>query len=71
LLDDGLQGLPTTYVGAQTILGAQPEEVFRDAFERASRGDGEHGIPASVYWPLVLAIAAGISWVGRVRRATL
>ncbi len=32
------KGLPTTYVGAKTILGAQPEEVFRDAFERAERG---------------------------------
>ena len=71
LLDAGLQGLPTTYVGAKTILGAQPEEVFRDAFERAARGEGEHGIPASVYWPLMLLLAALISWVGRVRRATL
>ena len=71
LLDDGLQGLPTTYVGAQTILGAQPEEVFRDAFDRAARGEGERGIPAAIYWPLVLALAAAISWVGRVPRATL
>jgi predicted DsbA family dithiol-disulfide isomerase len=71
LLDDGLQGLPTTYVGAKTILGAQPEEVFRDAFERAARGEGQRGIPASVYWPIALALAAAISWVGRVRRATL
>ena len=71
LLDHGLQGLPTTYVGAKTILGAQPEEVFRDAFERAARGEGEHGIPAWVYWPLSLLLAIGISWVGRVRRATL
>src|SRR6185369_5813818 len=68
LLDAGLQGLPTTYVGAQTILGAQPEEVFRDAFDRALRGEGERGIPALVYWPLVLALAAVISWVGRGRR---
>ncbi|HET7544555.1 MAG TPA: thioredoxin domain-containing protein [Polyangiaceae bacterium] len=71
LLDYGLQGLPTTYVGAKTILGAQSEEVFRDAFEHAARGDGEHGIPASVYWPLALLIALSVSWVGRVRRATL
>jgi len=71
LLDDGLQGLPTTYVGAKTILGAQPEEVFRDAFERAERGEGERGIPASVYWPAMLVLAGAISWVGRVRRATL
>lgn len=71
LLDAGLQGLPTTYVGAQTILGAQPEEVFRDAFDRAARGEGEHGIPASVYWPFFALLAAAVSWVGRVRRATL
>jgi len=71
LLDDGLQGLPTTYVGAKTILGAQPEEVFRDAFDRAALGEGDRGIPASVYWPIMLALAAAVSWVGRVRRATL
>jgi protein-disulfide isomerase len=71
LIDDGLQGLPTTYVGAQTILGAQPEEVFRDAFDHAERGDGNSGIPAPAYWLGVLAVILGVSWVGRVRRATL
>ena len=71
LIDDGLQGLPTTYVGAKTILGAQPEEVFRDAFDRAERGEGDRGIPGSVYWPTVLVLALAISWVGRVQRATL
>ena len=71
LLDDGLQGLPTTYVGAKTILGAQSEEVFRDAFDRAEQGEGDRGIPASVYWPLILLSVVGIGWVGRVRRATL
>ena len=71
VLPEGIQGLPTTYVGAQTILGAQPETVFRDAFEHAARGEGEHGVPAPIYWSLVLAAAAAISWVGRVRRATL
>ena len=71
LIDDGLQGLPTTYVGAKTIIGVQPEEIFRDAFERAARGDGERGIPAPAYWLCVLALVAAVSWVGRVRRATL
>ena len=71
LLDYGLQGLPTTYVGAKTIIGAQAEEVFRDAFDRAERGEGEHGIPAAVYWPLVFALSALVAWVGRVQRATL
>jgi len=71
VLPEGIQGLPTTYVGAITILGAQQEAVFRDAFDRAERGEGEHGVPASIYWSLVLALAAAISWVGRVRHATL
>ena len=71
LIDSGLQGLPTTYVGAKTIIGAQAEEIFRDAFDRAERGEGETGVPATVYWLSVLAIAAGIGWVGRARRATL
>jgi predicted DsbA family dithiol-disulfide isomerase/uncharacterized membrane protein len=62
LIDDGLQGLPTTYVGARTIIGAQPEEVFRDAFDKAARNEGDHG---------VLALTLAVSWVGRVRRATL
>lgn len=71
LIDAGLQGLPTTYVGAKTIIGAQGEDVFRDAFDRAERHEGETGVPAPVYWLAVLAIALGTGWVGRARRATL
>ena len=71
LIDNGLQGLPTTYVGAKTIIGLQPEEIFRDAFDRAARGEGESGIPAPAYWLGVLALVSAISWVGRERRATL
>jgi protein-disulfide isomerase/uncharacterized membrane protein len=71
LIDDGLAGLPTTFVGAKTIIGLMPEEVFRDAFDRAQRGDGDRGIPAPAYWLGVLALALGVTWVGRVRRATL
>lgn len=71
LIDSGLQGLPTTYVGAKTIVGAQPEEVFRDAFDHAERGDAEDGVSASTYWLCVLLLLGAVSWVGRVRRATL
>ena len=71
LLDSGLQGLPTTYVGAKTIIGLQGEEIFRDAFDRAARGDGDRGIPAPAYWLIVLGVVAAVSWVGRERRATL
>ncbi|HEX3774260.1 MAG TPA: thioredoxin domain-containing protein [Polyangiaceae bacterium] len=71
LIDSGLQGLPTTFVGSKTIIGVRPEEVFRDAFDRAERGEGSSGIPAPAYWLGVLALAASVCWVGRVRRATL
>jgi predicted DsbA family dithiol-disulfide isomerase/uncharacterized membrane protein len=71
LIDHGLQGLPTTFVGAKTIIGAQSEEAFRDAFDHAERGEGDSGIPAPAYWLGVLALASGLAWVGRVRRATL
>ena len=71
LIDNGLLGLPTTFVGGKTIIGAQSEEAFRDAFDRAERGDGDSGIPAPAYWLGVLGLAVGVIWVGRVRRATL
>ncbi|HEY4102959.1 MAG TPA: thioredoxin domain-containing protein [Polyangiaceae bacterium] len=71
LIDNGLQGLPTTFVGAKRIIGAQPETYFRDAFDRAERGEGSSGIPAPAYWLGVLVLAAGVCWVGRMRRATL
>jgi uncharacterized membrane protein/thiol-disulfide isomerase/thioredoxin len=71
LIDHGLQGLPTTFVGSKTIIGAQPEEVFRDAFDHAEHGEGDRGIPAPAYWLGVLALALAVIWVGRARRATL
>ena len=71
LIDHGLQGLPTTFVGPKTIIGLQSEEAFRDAFDRAERGEGDSGIPAPAYWLGVLALSLGVAWVGRVRRATL
>jgi predicted DsbA family dithiol-disulfide isomerase/uncharacterized membrane protein len=71
LIDNGLQGLPTTFVGGKTIIGAQSEEAFRDAFDRAERGEEDRGIPAPAYWLSILALVCGVIWVGRVRRATL
>ena len=60
LIEGGLQGLPTTFVGAKTIVGLQPEEVFRDAFDHAERGDGDSGIPAPAYWLMVLALTGAV-----------
>jgi len=69
LREAGFQGLPTTYVGAEKIVGAQPEEVFRDAFDQAARGEGSEGIPGWLYWPGVLIIAGAALWFGRFQGA--
>ncbi len=66
----GFQGLPTTYVGSTTIVGAQSEEVFRDAFERAARGEGNDGVPAWMFLGLTLAALAATVAAGRRRKGS-
>ncbi len=67
LREAGFQGLPTTYVGSMKIVGAQPEQVFRQALDDAASGAEPTGVPGWVYWPLV-ALAFGIVlFVGRRR----
>ena len=58
--DAGLSGLPTTYIGGRRILGAQPDETFRDALQRAEHGADEHGIPGWAYILAVLVLGAVI-----------
>lgn len=70
LRDAGFEGLPTTYVGAVKIVGAQPEEVFRDAFDRAARGDVASGVPGWLYWPIVVLLAFGVMGWGMRRPRT-
>jgi predicted DsbA family dithiol-disulfide isomerase len=65
LRDIGFDGLPTTYVGARRIVGAQPEEVFRDAYSRAAQGGGGGGIPWYVYVMGSLGIAGALVWFGQ------
>lgn len=57
LREAGFEGLPTTYVGGQRILGAERTEVFRDALDRAARGDDLLGVPG---WAYVLACLAAV-----------
>lgn len=64
----GFQGLPTTYVGGRTIVGAQPQEIFRDAFERAARGEGEEGVPGPIFLGVLAAAGAAVIIAGRQRR---
>jgi protein-disulfide isomerase/uncharacterized membrane protein len=65
LRDAGFQGLPTTFVGARMIVGAQQEDVFREAFARAERREGESGIPAPVFLGLLAVVAGAVIGVGR------
>jgi predicted DsbA family dithiol-disulfide isomerase len=67
LREVGFEGLPTTYVGSRRIVGAQPDEVFRDALERARRGEGETGIPGAIYFACVALLAGGIVAASRRR----
>jgi protein-disulfide isomerase/uncharacterized membrane protein len=65
LRNAGLKGLPTTYVGDEEIVGAQSEETFRDAFERAARGEGNKGVSGAVFLALVAVLAGALVRFGR------
>ncbi|HET9954850.1 MAG TPA: thioredoxin domain-containing protein [Polyangiaceae bacterium] len=64
----GFEGLPTTYVGSRRLIGAQPDEVFRNALDRAARGDGNRGVPGWGYLLIVLGVVASILRFGLERR---
>lgn len=66
LKDAGLQGLPTTYIGNQKIVGVRAEAAFRDAFESATKEEGG-GVPPFVFWPLAFAGAGALAFAGRRR----
>ncbi|HEY3495233.1 MAG TPA: DsbA family protein [Polyangiaceae bacterium] len=69
LRDTGLlQGLPTTFVGAQMLVGAQEEVTLRDAFEKAADGS-EGGVPGPLYFAVFAIGAALVVWFGRSSRA--
>jgi predicted DsbA family dithiol-disulfide isomerase len=66
----GFEGLPTTFIGATKIVGAQPETVFRAAFAEAAQGDQDGGVPAWLYWPLAALLVVGVVFMGRVKPQT-
>jgi predicted DsbA family dithiol-disulfide isomerase/uncharacterized membrane protein len=61
--DAGLLGLPTTYVGGRRLIGAQSDDTFRAALERAARADDESGVPG---WAYLLVVAAAFAAVLRL-----
>src|SRR5690349_24853432 len=71
LNDAGMEGLPTTYVGEQRLLGAVSEETVRDAFEKAKRQSGPSGVPGPWYLAGLLAAVGLVVWLGRLSRGTV
>jgi len=58
LRDAGFQGLPTTYIGEEMIVGAQDEVLFREAMDNAARGQSGGGVPA---WLFAILVGAGVA----------
>jgi protein-disulfide isomerase len=65
LREVGFEGLPTTYVGSQRFVGARTEEAWRDAFDRAARGEGDSGIPGPLFLTLLLGVCGVVVWKAR------
>jgi len=61
-----LEGLPTTFVGATMLVGAQEDATLRDAFDRAGTG-GMPGVPAPFFVAVLALGALGIVVFGRVK----
>jgi predicted DsbA family dithiol-disulfide isomerase/uncharacterized membrane protein len=71
LRDSGLmQGLPTTFVGAKMLVGAQEDATLRDAFEEAASGL-ESGVPAPLYAAFFLLAAGVVIYLGRSTKTPL
>ena len=63
----GLQGLPTCFIGARSIVGLQPESVFREALARAAIHADEGGIPGWAYLCLVGTAVGAALLLGKKR----
>ncbi|HEX2879209.1 MAG TPA: thioredoxin domain-containing protein [Polyangiaceae bacterium] len=70
LREAGFEGLPTTYVGSQRFVGVRTEEAWRDAFDRAGRGEGHSGVPGPLFVTLLLGLCAAVLWIGRTADST-
>jgi len=68
LSGDEFEGLPTTYIGGQRLLGVRSAAELDDALERAARGEGVSGVAWYVYVPAVMLLALLMVRVGLRRR---
>jgi protein-disulfide isomerase len=58
----GMRGLPTLWIGEEQLVGRQPDDDVRAAFERAARGGHRLTVGTAFIWALlaiVLAAALG------------
>jgi predicted DsbA family dithiol-disulfide isomerase/uncharacterized membrane protein len=68
LKDNAFQGLPTTYIAERQLVGALPDQYFRDALERAASGQERRSLGALRFGLLTLGLALGIVALGRDRK---
>jgi protein-disulfide isomerase len=69
LSGDEFEGLPTTYIGGQRLLGVRSAAELENALERAGRGEGVSGVAWYVYLPAVLLLTLLLVRVGLRRRS--
>ncbi len=66
----GLRGLPSTYIGDELVVGAQPREALEQVFERASTGTRRASVGPLAFSSLSLTLGLALWLVpGRRRRA--
>lgn len=65
LQQSDFQGLPTTYIGNERIVGVRPPGVYRAALERAAHAEGGLHVSGGLVLLVSLALAAGLVWAGR------
>lgn len=67
----GFEGVPTTYIGAQRIVGTAPYEAYLAALEKAGTGKDTAGMEPVLYWLQVVLLALFALWIGRTKPAAL
>ncbi len=67
----GFQGLPTTYVGGERIVGSMPMAVYLAAIERVQRSSGSAVAEGAAFYAIFGMSLLGIVVVGRRGRMTL
>lgn len=61
----GFEGLPTTYIGGDRIVGALPKALYQAAVARAQQSQGKESASSFAFYALVVGLIFGILWIGR------